>query len=121
MTHDPYKVEKRKALTDKQRLRLFIDRDGLCCICGGKINAVNERWIDEHIAPLWLDGDNELSNRAPAHEKCARAKTDKEATERAKGRRVAERHFGAKRSTRPMIGSRASGYKKKMDGTVVKR
>lgn len=121
MTHDPYKVERRKPLTDKQRLQLFIEHDGTCCLCGGKI-LVGQRWIDEHIKPLWRDGDNDLANRAPAHVKCASVKTHEiEATERAKSRRVAQKHFGAARSRNPMPGSKASKWKKKMDGTVERR
>lgn len=118
--HDPYRVERRKPLTDKQRLQLLIANDGRCCICGGKIDGVHEMW-DEHVNPLWLNGDNSAENRAPAHVRCARTKTAAEATKRAKGRRVAEKHYGAKRSKRPMPGSRASGWKRKMDGTVERR
>lgn len=122
MAHDPYRVEKRKPLTDKQRLQLFIEHDGMCCICGGKIK-VGEAWIDEHIRPLWLDGTNEIeTNRAPAHIKCASKKThEDEAPQRAKVRRVAQKHFGARRSKTPMPGSKASGWKKKMNGTVERR
>lgn len=121
MTHDPYRVTPRKPLTPKQRLELFIRHDGLCCICGGKIDGVKEMW-DEHVNPLWLSGDNSAENRAPAHAKCARAKTSNEAGERSKGRSVAEGHFGAKRAkTRPLPCGRRSKFKKKMDGTVVKR
>lgn len=118
--HDPYRVTPRKPLTDKQRLEMFIRHEGRCCICGGKIDGVHEMW-DEHVNPLWLNGDNSAENRAPAHVKCARAKTSDEATERAKGRDVAERHFGAKRSKRPMPFGRRSGKKKKMDGSIVDR
>lgn len=99
MPHDPYTVTPRSRLSDKERLQLFVRHNGVCCICGGKIDAVRERWIDEHISPLWRDGTNESDNRAPAHEKCARAKTSAEATARAKGRSVAEKHFGAKKKS----------------------
>jgi 5-methylcytosine-specific restriction protein A len=119
--HDPYRVEPRKPLTPKQRLQMFMRHKGVCCLCGLKIDGVRDMW-DEHINPLWLAGDNSAENRAPAHVKCARAKTAKEATERAKGRDVAERHFGAKRAkTKPMPGGRRSKWKKKLDGTVVPR
>lgn len=118
--HDPYRVTPRKPLTDKQRLEMFIRHEGRCCICGGKIDGVHEMW-DEHVNPLWLNGDNSAENRAPAHVKCARAKTSDEATERAKGRDVAERHFGAKQSPRPMPFGRRSRYKKKIDGTIIER
>jgi 5-methylcytosine-specific restriction endonuclease McrA len=120
--HDPFAVEKRKPLTPKQRMQLFVDRGGVCCECGGKIH-VGERWIDEHIDPLSRTGTNALENRGIAHEKCARKKTSQEATERAKIRSVATKHFGAgkKRKGQPMAGSRDSKFKRKMDGTVVRR
>ena len=121
MTHDPYRVEPRKPLTSKQRLEMFVAHDGKCCLCGGRIDGVREAWIDEHVAPLWRDGDNAMSNRAPAHVKCARAKTSAEASDRAKGRGAAERHFGAKQSPRPMPFGRRSRYKKKIDGTIIER
>lgn len=120
MTHDPYRVEKRKPLTKKQMLLLLIEHDGRCCICGEKIQ-VGQAW-DEHINPLWLDGDNSASNRAPAHEKCARQKSADETSVRAKIRRVAEKHFGPRKAkTRPMPGSKASGLRKRMNGTVERR
>lgn len=131
MTHDPYGVTPRKALTNRQRLQLLIANKGRCCICGQKIEGYRERWddydlnsipfVDEHIVPLWADGTNEFSNRGPAHERCAREKTAKEATERARVRSSAERHFGAKRPKRVMPGSRRHHLKKKLDGTVVRR
>lgn len=118
--HNPYAVEPRKPLTDKQRLQMFVDAKGLCCLCGGRINGVHEMW-DEHVNPLWLNGDNSAPNRAPAHAKCAREKTAKEAAVRAKIRRTAEKHQGAKRSSRPMPCGRNSPLKKTMSGKVVPR
>lgn len=119
--HDPYAVEKRKPLTQKQRVALFVSHDGKCCICGGKI-AVGERWIDEHVAPLWRDGDNSTDNRAPAHEGCARKKTASEAKERAKSRRVAAKHIGAHvKKGPPMPGSKRSKWRKRMNGNVERR
>lgn len=118
--HDPYAVEPRKPLTSKQKLQMFIRAKGVCCICGGKINGVSEAW-DEHVNPLWLAGDNSAPNRAPAHERCARVKTAKEATDRASIRKKAERHFGAHTSKNPMPCGRKSKWKKKMNGEVVPR
>jgi 5-methylcytosine-specific restriction protein A len=93
---DPYGVTKRRPLTPKQKLKMFLDAGGICCICSQRIDGVREAW-DEHVDPLWLSGTNDMENRKPAHERCARVKTAKEATDRAKVQRVAERHFGAKR------------------------
>lgn len=118
--HNPYAVEPRKPLTPKQKLQMFLDAKGVCCICGGKINSVKEAW-DEHEAPLWLNGDNSAPNRAPAHAKCARDKTSKEAAVRAKVRRTAEKHQGAKKSSKPMPCGRNSKFKKTFGGKVVPR
>jgi 5-methylcytosine-specific restriction endonuclease McrA len=120
MTHNPYSVEPRKPLTTKQRAQLFIEHDGICCICHNKI-LKNDPWIDEHRVPLWLDGTNDWSNRAPAHVECARQKTAREAKTRAKGRRIAEKHMGAKRSKRPMPGGRNSKWKKTFSNGWVRR
>lgn len=119
MTHDPYYVEPRKRLTDKRRLQLFLEHNGVCCICGQKIVAAT--WIVEHVNPLWRDGKNDQDNLAPAHTDCARAKTKTEAKDRAKGRRIAEKRAGAHQSSRPMPCGRHSPWKKKMDGRVVRR
>lgn len=64
----------RKPLTPTQRLKLFEDHKGICCLCERKIQA-GEAWIDEHKIALGLGGSNDLSNRGPAHEACADAKT----------------------------------------------
>lgn len=123
MTHDPYAVEPRKPLSPKQKLQMFVRHNGICCVCGCKINAVKEAW-DEHVNPLWLEGDNAAENRAPAHERCAKEKSGKEAGARAKVRAVAEKHFGAKKGPkkgRPLPGTKASGLRKRMDGTVERR
>lgn len=119
--HNPYEVHPRKPLTQKQKLQLFIEEGGICCVCGLKIDGVKEAW-DEHKDALWLNGTNERKNRGVAHIRCARVKTDKEATERAKSRAVAEKHFGARTpKTKAMPCGRRSPWKKKMDGSVVRR
>ena len=129
--HNPYEVNPRKALSNKRRVELLVANNGLCCICGGKI-TVATAWddfdlsavpfVDEHINPLWLSGSNDFNNRGPAHVKCARDKTAKEATDRAKVRRMAERHLGAKRPKGPpMPGSKRSKWKKHLDGSVSRR
>ena len=121
MIHDPYRVEPRKPMTPKQKLEMFIAHDGKCCICGGKIDGVREAW-DEHVNPLWLNGDNSASNRAPAHRTCAHTKTAKESGVRSEIRATAEKHFGAKKTKgRPMAGSKASGWKKTFRYGAVRR
>lgn len=119
--HNPYAVTDRARMTDKQRLNLFLELEGVCCVCKVKIRPPKETWIVEHILPLWLGGTNDASNLGVAHTSCAHRKTAKEATERSRGRAAAERHMGAKRSRNPLPGGRGSRWKKKMDGTVIRR
>ena len=117
---DPYGVGKRIRLSDKKRLKLFLERNGVCCLCHERIE-VGQKWIVEHIQPLWLNGTNDWENLAPSHENCAKSKTQREAKERAKGRRIAEKHYGARQPRSVMPGSRASPWKRKIGGGVERR
>lgn len=114
---------KRRRLSRLQRATIFEDAQGLCCICHLSIHAGRgERWIVEHVKPLWLGGEDEFTNMLPAHERCAIAKTVSEAPVKAKTDRQRASHLGIKRrQSRPMIGSRASGWKRKMSGELVRR
>lgn len=128
-------MAKRKPLTGLRRAKFFEDHDGICHICKCKIQ-VGEAWDDEHKIPRELaneDGEildpetgeymdvDDLRNRGPAHKACHKPKTAKDISTIAKCKRVKAKHIGAWRSKTPMPGSKASGWKKKMDGTVVKR
>lgn len=112
----------RKPLTPAQRLNLFEDHGGKCVLCGLKIRA-GERWIDEHIRALGLGGTNDPENRGPAHEKCAEVKTHDEDMPRiVKAKRIKRKHLGIKsRKSRPMLGSKASGWKKPFNGPAERR
>lgn len=112
---------KRKPLTKRQRLAMFLAHGGKCCICKGQIDGVRERWIDEHILALELGGDNAMDNRGPAHERCAKEKTKKDHSQGAKGKRQAANHLaGARSFTHPLPGSRNhhSGLRRRMNGKV---
>jgi 5-methylcytosine-specific restriction enzyme A len=116
--------EDRKPLTRKQIADLFLRQDGKCPECGQKLQMKGHRvvGVDEHVNPLWRGGSNDLENRELWCQPCTKPKTAQEATERAKGLRVRDKAIGAfKRSGKPMAGSRASGWRRKMDGSVVRR
>jgi 5-methylcytosine-specific restriction protein A len=103
---------KRRRLTALQRTKVF-DRDsGRCCLCGLKINTPKDKWILEHVVPLWLSGADDESNMAPAHYHCAIEKTRKEAPVKAKSDRVRARHLGIKKRRRTIPG-------RKFDGTPI--
>lgn len=121
-----YESGKRKQLTPKRRMQLFLEHGGRCCVCGGKIHATHERWIVEHVIPIAdFDGEKDANvweNLAPAHFKCAKAKTADEASGRAKLRRAAEKHFGAKPRKRSSFQTNRDGpFKAKIGGGVERR
>lgn len=101
----------RKNLTRTQRLKLFEDHKGICCICKKQITA-GEKWIDEHGRALGLGGTNDLANRAPAHFKCASVKTaEQDIPAIAKAKRQKMAVFGIKDETKPKI--KSAGFPKK--------
>ncbi len=101
-------------------MRVFDAAGGKCCLCGEAITI--KRWVCEHVVPLWLGGADDESNMSPAHEVCAAEKTRIEAETRSKAYRQRMRHIGIrKRQTRPMMGTVASGWRKRFDGTVERR
>ena len=93
---DVYTPTKRKNMTAKRRLKVFLESEGRCCLCGATIDGVREKWIVEHLTPLADGGLDEEANMAPAHEKCAKSKTSGEAKTRKRHRRASQNHFGAK-------------------------
>lgn len=113
---------KRKHLSTKTRVSIFERHGGVCHLCSAKIQPGQE-WDVSHEIPLELGGADDESNWLPAHRRCHRDHTalnDIPAIARAK--RIYAKHIGAKAPSRnPMPGSRASKWKRKMDGSVVLR
>jgi len=109
-----------RRMSAKRRAAVFAAHDGLCHICEGKI-GVGEAWEVEHRIPLEISGDDGDDNLAPAHIACHRAKTKGDARTIAKARRVHQKHTGARKPKGTIPGSKASGWKRKLDGTVVRR
>jgi len=87
---------KRKPLSPRARLMMFELHRGICVICKQPIRS-GEKWIDEHITPLGLGGSNDMSNRGPAHVKCAEAKTGEDIPRIAKAKRSKMAALGIKK------------------------
>ena len=88
--------------------------------CGKVIRAGH--LIFEHVQPDGLGGEPTLANCKCYCDVCATRKTFEEDNPRmAKADRVLKATFGMKRKGRPMPGSKASGFKRKMSGVVVRR
>lgn len=112
----------RKRRTAGQREAICIAHDWVCCICHGKIDPVREKWIIEHLLALAAGGTDTEDNMAPAHQTCAIEKTKKDLGIIAKINRVRSKHLGTNiKSGRPLPGTKRSGWKKRMDGTVERR
>ena len=102
------------------RLRVFIKHDGVCQECGVKI--INKRWICDHRIALINGGANREGNLGPIHETCDKTKTAADVKEKSKVYRKKAKNIGLKITKgRAFPGSKASGWKRRMDGSVVKR
>ena len=108
------------AIPKRVKLRVFERAGGICHISGRKITAADQ-WECDHITALCNGGEHRESNLAPALRDKHRAKTAEDVAVKSKTARVRAKHLGIKRSARPMPGSRASKWKKKLNGQVVLR
>ena len=111
----------RKNLSTTQRLTLFLAAQGHCQSCGWRLHP-GTRWEVDHIIPVALGGTESPHNLQVLCKACHGAKTARrDAPALSKAKRMRARHLGASRPTKPMPGSRGSGYKKKVNGRVVGR
>ncbi len=105
-------------IPQRVRLRVFNRAGGRCHICGRKI-AAGEYWECDHVIALCNDGENREDNLSPACCNCCRPKTARDVSEKSKVNKKRLKHLGIRpRHRRPMPGSRESGIRKRMDGTV---
>lgn len=102
-----------------RKARIFDAARGVCHICGRKIK-VGEAWDAEHVVAYALTHDDSDENIRPAHTACHKLKTKDDVRVISKAKRVRAKHMGATVKPRSLIpGSRGSGLRKRMDGTVV--
>jgi 5-methylcytosine-specific restriction protein A len=119
-----FRHEPRRKLTDHQRAAIFLDRGGKCHACGRKLRS-GDVWQLDHVLALELGGKDEPANLAPCCDWCHKGKTAEDHSKAAKGRAVATSiiipRSQRQRKGRPMPGSKASGWRKRMDGTIERR
>jgi len=103
------------------RLRIFERHQGVCHLSGRKIMA-GELWDLDHIVALCNGGQHRESNLAPALKDKHREKTKEDVAEKSQTYRKRTAHLGIKpKKGRPIPGSKRSGFRRKFDGTVVRR
>jgi len=113
---------KRVRITGKMRADIFMRHGGVCHLCSMKV-VPGEEWDVSHEIPLEAGGSDTADNWLVAHRKCHRTHTATvDIPLIAKVKRIHQRHIGAKpKSKNPLPGSKHSKWKRKMDGTVVRR
>lgn len=110
----------RREFPTKVRLKAFARSGGFCETCRARL------WVGhihyDHVIPDALGGEPTYENCAVLCDGCHAEKTRTEDVPRiAKAKRQQAAHLGAKQSTKPLPGSKASGWRRRMNGTWEKR
>jgi 5-methylcytosine-specific restriction enzyme A len=109
----------RKEFSKKVKLAAWQRSGGICeCGCGVKIITGVEY---DHIVEDTLGGEPTLENCRVMSKRCHDLKTRTRRPEIDKTNRVFEKRINARKKSRPIPGSKASGYRHKMNGDWVKR
>lgn len=95
----------------------------ICHICRTRLSLTPPAipFHADHIRRHAEGGEDTPENLWPICLPCHKEKSAKDTTEVAKGKRYRDKHYGIRQSKNPMPGSKRSLWKRKMDGTVVKR
>lgn len=110
----------RREFSAKVRLAAFDLAGGQCAICTTKLSVGKVRY--DHRVPDALGGEPTLSNCQVLCVACHDNKTiGSDVPTIAKSKRIRQKIAGARVQPRPMPGSRKSQWKRRMDGTVVRR
>lgn len=114
-------MRKRTEFAAKVKVAAFERAKGKCEECGAHLFPGNIHY--DHRIPDALGGEATVENCQCLCRACHGSKTaKKDVPQISKAKRVAAKHIGAKKSrSRPIPGSKASGLKRKVDGTVVRR
>lgn len=104
------------------QLRVFERFHGRCqCGCNRKI-ATGEAWELDHVKALINGGEHRESNLQPLLKEHHKAKTVEDVSEKSITYKKKLMHHGIKKTRwRPLIGTKASGWRKRLDGTIERR
>ena len=110
-----------ETIPPRVKLRVFDNQLGCCAGCGFQFRGRLKPEYD-HIIALINGGENRESNIQALCEDCHSPKTAKDVALKSRIYQSRLRTTGIRRRKGPpMIGSRDSKWKRKMDGTVVRR
>ena len=110
---------KRGNLSARRKLAIWEREKGKCMVCSVKL--VTGKFIFEHVRALELGGTDTDDNIRLTCKGCATEKTKQDHSTAARAKRKKTSVLGLKQSKTPMPFGKGSKFKKKMDGTVVRR
>lgn len=110
---------KRGNLSARRKLAIWEREKGFCMLCG--IKLVTGGFIFEHVRALELGGTDTDDNIRLTCKPCATEKTKTDHSKAAKAKRQKANSLGLKESKTPLPFGKGSKWKKKLDGTVVRR
>ena len=105
------------------KARIIKRQDGICgCGCGVKLGLAGELIEFDHEQALILGGANDENNLRALRKPCHRAKTKRDVTQKSTEARKRAKHLGLKPKSKAQLpGSKGSKWKRRVDGTVVRR
>lgn len=110
-------------IPDRVRLRIWRKYEGRCqCGCGRKIMA-GEAWDCEDEIAIINGGQRRESNLRPFLKEHHPEKTKRDVKEKSAYYKRAKSAAGIRKKPRgpPLIGTKRSGWKRKLDGTIERR
>ena len=110
---------KRGNLSARRKLAIWEREKGKCMVCSVKL--ATGKFIFEHVRALELGGNDTDDNIRLTCKGCATEKTKQDHSNAARAKRKKTSVLGLKQSKTPMPFGKGSKFKKKMDGTVVRR
>jgi len=106
-------------MTPSVRARIFIANHGRCYLCSQKV--MDDDWHVEHVTARGLGGGDDEDNVRIAHRDCHKPKTEWDVRRMRKADRCAKAAAGIKRKGRPLPGTKASGWKHRINGDWERR
>jgi 5-methylcytosine-specific restriction enzyme A len=106
-------------IPDRVRVRVYHLSGGHCATCTQRTTL---SWECDHILSLINGGEHRESNLQVLCGGCHKEKTAEDVAVKAKTYAIQKRHLGLKKSKgRPIPGTKRSGLRRRMDGTVERR
>lgn len=126
MSRRPHWIEARKAIPVSVKTEAWEDADGRCQGCGVTLGEGEYHY--DHVKPVALGGTNDAENVQLLCFDCHARKTAEDIERIAKadrqGRRSGRQREGKRKGwkpSRPMPGTKASGWKKPLNGKPERR